>query len=351
MDRLRGEFQQAGWALSSATLKVPYATSPDGRCRVWFKAQSVYWTHLDDELGDGKHNLNNAHSATQTIDIRKVAPGKFVPWFTQHFCNSFRKNPNYAMVPYAGQKIRVENGTYTVRGKTFTGPGGFVQAKEYAKNGHLRKNPSTPAFRSWFGKSILKDDNGEPTVFYHGSPNTFNEIDTGTWGKGKDALGSGFYLTTDPGDAHGYGSNVIQAYVRLEKPLSPKGKKPLSPAQIKILITSSPLFEDRIWNFGDVDYEGMRKVLQNAIKAYQGLPAFVAIQHIQGDFWPEKDVGQYMKLCAKTTGYDGVYAPGRTGAHVVVWDPNQVKYTSNEGNWSRDNNDMRKNGAKKVSRH
>ena len=55
---------EKGWRLSSPTLKVPHATSPDGKIRYWFKAQAVYWTY------GPPHSLRGGALSTHD-DIRK----------------------------------------------------------------------------------------------------------------------------------------------------------------------------------------------------------------------------------------------------------------------------------------
>jgi len=86
--RIFREFGEAGWTLSSPTLKVLHATSPDGKCRAWFKAQSIYYTK-----GGGTHELGTAHSVTQGFDLRAIAPGIFVRWFEKNWCGPTRTNP------------------------------------------------------------------------------------------------------------------------------------------------------------------------------------------------------------------------------------------------------------------
>lgn len=47
-------------------LKVPYATSPDGLTRYWFKTQAVYVTEISPH---GRHDFKEARSAH--VDIRE----------------------------------------------------------------------------------------------------------------------------------------------------------------------------------------------------------------------------------------------------------------------------------------
>ena len=39
---IQGHLKDMGWELSKPGLKVPYATSPDGKYRLWFKSQAIY---------------------------------------------------------------------------------------------------------------------------------------------------------------------------------------------------------------------------------------------------------------------------------------------------------------------
>jgi hypothetical protein len=69
LDTLRHE----GWLVIDNP-KVPYATSPDGTTRLWFKAQSLYGNDFGRPL-----KIQNAHSWTS--DIRQFSDGKeFVSW-------------------------------------------------------------------------------------------------------------------------------------------------------------------------------------------------------------------------------------------------------------------------------
>lgn len=61
------------WKLSSSDLKVPYATSPDGEVRLWFKKQAVYFSY------GNVHNLNGARTVSyDTNEIKKKTPQQWV---------------------------------------------------------------------------------------------------------------------------------------------------------------------------------------------------------------------------------------------------------------------------------
>ena len=57
---------------SMKPMKVPHATSPDGRIRLWFKTQAVYVT----EAPKGHHELGDARSSW--VDIRSMSPAEFI---------------------------------------------------------------------------------------------------------------------------------------------------------------------------------------------------------------------------------------------------------------------------------
>lgn len=62
-----------GWKLDTS-LKIPHATSPDHRTRVWFKAQAVY-VDRDMEGYGGRFNFKSARSSW--LDIRAISPAQF----------------------------------------------------------------------------------------------------------------------------------------------------------------------------------------------------------------------------------------------------------------------------------
>lgn len=62
------------WDLSLPSLKVPYATSPDGTIRLWFKPQAVYFT----QSNRGSHQFSNARTFSYDFDYRSMSPANFV---------------------------------------------------------------------------------------------------------------------------------------------------------------------------------------------------------------------------------------------------------------------------------
>jgi hypothetical protein len=67
-----------GWALVRG-LKIPHATSPNGRLRFWFKPQAVYYTTVSGSYVD-RHQYANARTLEYNLDIREQDPEKFAIW-------------------------------------------------------------------------------------------------------------------------------------------------------------------------------------------------------------------------------------------------------------------------------
>lgn len=68
-DEILDYLASRGWAVKKS-LKVPHATSPDGRVRLWFKSQAVYFTN------GTHHELGNARSIF--VDTRALTPEEFL---------------------------------------------------------------------------------------------------------------------------------------------------------------------------------------------------------------------------------------------------------------------------------
>lgn len=66
------------WTIKD-NLKVPHATTRDGRFRLWFKPQAVWFT----DPGVGNHQLNNGLSLH--VDIRKESPQDLIRLLERRF--------------------------------------------------------------------------------------------------------------------------------------------------------------------------------------------------------------------------------------------------------------------------
>lgn len=86
----------------------------------------------------------------------------------------------------------------------------------------------TDAFKEWFGDwendpeeaSQMKDENGEPKVFYHNTNADFFAFNPLYNGSSTDAgwLGDGFYFYGDPSEGQGYGEKKMSVFLNIREP-------------------------------------------------------------------------------------------------------------------------------------
>lgn len=157
----------------------------------------------------------------------------------------------------------------------------------------------TRNFKNWFGDWIndpenasqAVDENGEPKIFYHNTNNEFNTFDSDRNGTNTDAgwLGDGFYFYGDKYEGDGYGNNKMEVFLNIRDMYYATTEENNELAEV---------------NSREKSLEFRREVEFN--------------------------------------GYDGVYYNGDLRQEAVVFHPNQIKSaTSNNGDFSADNNDIR----------
>lgn len=164
------------------------------------------------------------------------------------------------------------------------------------------------SFKEWFGdwendpknSSKMVGRNGKPKVFYHGTNKKFDTFSTDMIGSNTGELGwygKGFYFTTDYLMARHYGSNVLEVYLNIRHPF---------------YIDSNNLrrYKDEL-ELTDLDL-------------YRTDPARI--------FKNNKKSVKLSELLIKD-GYDGIIysEDGVSWSEVVVFNPNQIKATDNEG--------------------
>lgn len=195
-------------------------------------------------------------------------------------------------------------------------------------------------FETWFGKSKLHSD-GKPIKFYHGSGSDIHSFSHDHIGKGTDALGSGFYFTSNPEHANHYANNketggaVYPVHLKIVKPIDKNSTKSLTHSQVKNLITSAPDHHEKLNNFGDVSHEGYHKVLKAATDQYADIPVHRAFLMLHNDFYGNHH-SDYLKNFTKHTGHDGIIEKNPDGhAVVVAFHPHQIKSAiGNRGSYS-----------------
>jgi len=77
--RLLDHLESKGWKLSSRSLKIPYATSPNGEDRLWFKTRAVYKTHSRGGSRGYGHEFKDARSISyDTDDLKNMSPEDYL---------------------------------------------------------------------------------------------------------------------------------------------------------------------------------------------------------------------------------------------------------------------------------
>jgi len=234
----------------------------------------------------------------------------------------------------------------SVRGKKLGKARAPVQESLFQREKTL--STGSPAFKRWFGKSKAVDANGKPLVVYHGTQNDFSEFSLRNRRKdqGNNQFGPGYYTTTSATGAGGYasgdGANILPLYLSIQNPID-LDTPAFGRSVIERLMRASPDFDDSLSNFGDVGYEGERKVLRGAIDGFSGYEnALQQLSTLQRDFWPGNEDG-FLKAAKEITGHDGVEVDnGGAGKFFIVWTPEQIKSaTGNRGTYDPADRDIR----------
>jgi len=154
----------------------------------------------------------------------------------------------------------------------------------------------TEFFKNWFGKSIIKNPDGTPMVVYHGTTDSFDQFDLDHPNKYDNGfLGKGIYLTDREELAQTYATN------KKVKTKAPAEDKKVMPLYVRLENPYLATAEDK-----------------NIIKR-GGAAASAAFRD---------------KLIRE--GYDGAIMEVLDGREIVVFDTNAVKSVDNQGNWSRE---------------
>jgi len=185
--------------------------------------------------------------------------------------------------------------------------------------------------------------------YYHGSGTDISLFDESFLGIGVEQEGSGFYFTESLSEAEGYAFHRLEA--DLEKPGGEdnpsvmvvdiaidddaliRGGETITADTIRHIIlqgierTKEPdVFLDCLANFGDVNYEGLDSVIENAVDAYSHyediLPTLFALSN---DLFTGEE-GIFLRITSELTGYEGVYAEheGDSPNHLIVWLPEAI---------------------------
>lgn len=163
-------------------------------------------------------------------------------------------------------------------------------------------------------------------IAYHGSKDVIDDFKYEYTNQGNDQLGSGFYFTTDIHEAKGYGKNVHKVELVFKKTLDADKIGNVTYAQIQKFIWKSPIKEDALSNWGDVEYEGRTKVLDRAISEYVVKKENIVrgLFNLANDFYPNH-IQEFNERIFGILGYDSIVKRHETSTHYVAFFPSQIK--------------------------
>lgn len=197
-------------------------------------------------------------------------------------------------------------------------------------------------FEKWFGKSKVLDADGKPLIVYHGSGTIISEFSHEFSGQGNEQLGSGFYFTTDETEAERYtlatikgkeklggtdNPSVVKVFLKIEKPLKENTPDTATKKQIKQFISSSPIFEQVLGDFGDIEYDGRENIINDVVdNYYQSYETLLRLINTIGNDFFKGHEKELLEGANKIFKYDGVEHQHENGIkHYVAWFPTQIK--------------------------
>ena len=203
--------------------------------------------------------------------------------------------------------------------------------------------------QEYFKDSKVRDDSGNLKVVYHGSPADFNTFSLDYLGTNGTAEGYGFYFTDKKSIAENYSKGregqqngetgkLFEVYLDIKKPLSDT-EVTMTRSQFKKFLTTLNNQVDAdgerldvLSNYGDVEWEGLNKVLNYAMEIeYDGSDSDVNLVHsiINGC----GDMKTVFRVLRETIGYDGIIVEDATWGDdqkiYLAFHPEQIKNVDN----------------------
>lgn len=164
-------------------------------------------------------------------------------------------------------------------------------------------------------------------------------------GKGLEQYGPGFYFTTSHDTAHLYTRQplhkddlpqektpgIIKAKVTLNKPIKVEGfgefhsdfYPSLNRTQTRAFIQHAVKLygTEFLSNYGEISFEGIKKVIENAVDIYANNSSIGALN----DLFQPSDYESALRLIKRFTGFDGVEVNFHEEKWIVAWFPEQIQ--------------------------
>ena len=252
------------------------------------------------------------------------------------------KNNKWVVTDHTGEK---NLGTYDTKEEAEK----RLKQVEYFK--HINESQTySDDFKRWFGNSVVKDNNGNPLVLYHGTPSTTPDItefnssrasnnsgeDTLIYATDSKEMAEVFSMDSKEGKSNltrtltGEKGKVYPLYMRLEHPMDFRN---LEDKDIDVLVEAYLEYKKDLGE--DKDLKEIENKYREEIKQDSKFGVdFVKSKHLRLLVHP-----RYIHIF-KEHGYDGIICPmeefrGVKGAlEYAVISPNQIKSIDNQGTFS-----------------
>ena len=252
------------------------------------------------------------------------------------------KNNKWVVTDHTGEK---NLGTYDTKEEAEK----RLKQVEYFK--HINESQTySDDFKRWFGNSVVKDNNGNPLVLYHGTPSTTPDItefnssrasnnsgeDTLIYATDSKEMAEVFSMDSKEGKSNltrtltGEKGKIYPLYMRLEHPMDFRN---LEDKDIDVLVEAYLEYKKDLGE--DKDLKEIENKYREEIKQDSKFGVdFVKSKHLRLLVHP-----RYIHIF-KEHGYDGIICPmeefrGVKGAlEYAVISPNQIKSIDNQGTFS-----------------
>ena len=289
----------------------------------------------------------NAEQVSPKIDFgKKLTESKEDMIYSKESDNIYEKilhkNNKWVVTDHTGEK---NLGTYDTKEEAEK----RLKQVEYFK--HINESQTySDDFKRWFGNSVVKDNNGNPLVLYHGTPSTTPDItefnssrasnnsgeDTLIYATDSKEMAEVFSMDSKEGKSNltrtltGEKGKVYPLYMRLEHPMDFRN---LEDKDIDVLVEAYLEYKKDLGE--DKDLKEIENKYREEIKQDSKFGVdFVKSKHLRLLVHP-----RYIHIF-KEHGYDGIICPmeefrGVKGAlEYAVISPNQIKSIDNQGTFS-----------------
>lgn len=198
-----------------------------------------------------------------------------------------------------------------------SGKGRAVEGKPAASREEVAKaDPTTEAFKRWFGDSKVVDANGKPQVMYHGTMRDFDSFDPDAEAATEKTGIKAIYVSPDTEFANQYADGrdgrVMPVYVKAENPFDFDNANHIEALQ---------------------DYEKANRYTDRSISNYVG--------DVKRGWWEAME-SRRVQAAIKSMGHDGFYLIENGVKNLGVYAPAQIKSaTGNKGTYDAKNPDIR----------